>query len=374
MGIRDAPGRSIMRLFIDERGRLCGRLSLIDLAVVLALLSFAPMAYYGLRVIGHHELMIRSVQPTVVIAGVDERLTVMGSGFENGSTVRLGVSLPFQRALFVNEARLDFLVPAGIAPGIHSVFVRNHQGRLAMLPDCIEVTRKSVILAVDPRTIVTGEGSAALVITGSYFRDDSTVTLGTIALPGVQCPDPRHLKVLIPRRQFSQGWYDLAITNPRGLVTSLEHAVEIVRPKSPKDVIPVVVTPPITVTSRLVVLCAFPALEHAAAKQISRNAVALDGNGAVAAQILDVVSKPSPVQAPPSPGAARPSKAYVTTAHVMLVGELLRQEQRSVYLYQGRPLDIGTRLALRFRTSDVVGVVLSHPAPFDPTLWNHGRD
>ena len=363
-----------MRLFIDERGRLCGRLSLIDLAVVLALLSFAPMVYYGFRVIGHQELMIRSVQPTTVAVGVDKRLTIMGSGFKPGSWARLGADLPFQKAMFLNEARLDFLVPADIDAGMQSVFVRNRHGRLATLPNCVEVIRKPVIIVADPQTILPGDDDVMLVITGRYFRSDSTVALGTITLPNVQCPDSEHFKVLIPRRQLSPGWYSLAVTNPRGLVTSLERAVEMVSPKPPKKVIPVAVTPPVTVTSRMVVMCAFPQLAREAAKEISRNAVAVGGNGAVVARILDLISKPSMMSSPQSPGAARTPKAYVTVAHVMLVGELSRQKQRPAYLYQGRPLDIGTRLALHFRTADVVGVVLSHPVPFDPTLWNRGRD
>jgi hypothetical protein len=85
--------------FIDERGRLFGRLNLIDAVVALVLLVLLPLAYVAYLLFRPAPMTIDSVDPARVTAGQAARVKLHGQNLR-----------PFLRAQVGNTQPLKFLI------------------------------------------------------------------------------------------------------------------------------------------------------------------------------------------------------------------------------------------------------------------------
>ena len=106
---------------IDAQGRLGGRLNLLDLAVVFFLLSLTGTVSYGLAVAQHRALAIVSVEPRRIVVGGEPCLFVKGTGFDAGTTVRIG-NYP-DRPAYLDESTLQVRVEDDVLPGKYRVIV-----------------------------------------------------------------------------------------------------------------------------------------------------------------------------------------------------------------------------------------------------------
>ncbi len=115
---------------VDRQGRVFGRMSLVDLGVVLFLAALSPLGYYGYRVLTTAE--VERTEPEMVLNHRETRLLIFGRNFERQSVVRVGERV-LAPVWYVNHRWLEVTVPKGVPPGEYPVTVTNPKGEVAML-------------------------------------------------------------------------------------------------------------------------------------------------------------------------------------------------------------------------------------------------
>ena len=346
---------------IDTQGRLFGKVSLIDLAVASFLLSLIPLATYVQgSLTGRFTLSIERVEPTTVTAGADQRLTVMGNGFDAESTIRLAELSP-QLAYFMNDARLDLLsIPAELGPGWQSLGVTNGRGRFVRRPNAVFVVWQPQISEVNPSTIPAG-APTTLTITGRFFDRYCTAALGPMKLERLVVSSPTRLQAVVLPGQHLHGKMDLRITNPGDAHAVLPRAVEIVPVTAPIEPVPPKTGP--AVPAQFLVVIAFPALDSEQVRQLEHHSTEIEPREKrLRAKIVEVLSL-----TPQTPGgkgwfSRRPPRQQIMTARMLLTGEVDQSSHPPTYTYQGTPLAaIGTRLSFHIGDMNLTGVTLSEP-------------
>jgi len=214
---------------MDEKGRFFGKISVVDLLIAAGVLSLLGIWQFGGMIVRHRNLIIYRVLPNPVVAGDRKPVTVLGTGFSNGCTIRLG-HLPEETARFVNEAVLETGAPDSLEPGSYSVRVRDPLGRFAELRDGIPIRWDPRIERLEPRRTYPGE---QVEIHGRYFDTHAGVRLGDIPLRPLERESWNRLPMKIAADQpIHPGIYDVTVSNPNGGSQTLRRAIEILpRPK-----------------------------------------------------------------------------------------------------------------------------------------------
>ena len=379
--------------FVDAQGRLFGTVSLIDLTVGSLLLCLSPLVYYGYgSLTGHFALSIEDVRPTTVTAGANQRLTIMGNGFDAQSTIQLA-GLPPQQARFINDARLDLeKIPSEIEPGWQHVRVMNGRGRFVVRNQGVYVSWQPEITSVSPETVPAGRQSS-ITVTGRYFETDCAVTIGSLPADYVTYGNPTELQVFIFPTHAMIGKVDLHIVNPDGHREGvLRNGLTVmpfnnearprresmavtpppaVAPKSPAapqpSAAPGRTRPahnwPTCVPAHFMVAFAFPDLSEEDARSLRRGATEFVPGGPLQSKIVEVhrISWRPNNSGP----AARylPSRQTVV-AWIWLTGDVEPHDHPPTYFYRGEPLyTTGIQIPFRFGGRDVVGFTLSDPHP-----------
>ena len=117
-------------MLLDEKGRLWGKVSVVDLLIGAAILSLLGVARFGGAVVRHRSLAIYRVRPEIIIPSAVKMISVQGTGFSKGCKIQFG-HLAEQPAHIVNEAVLNVDTPEGLDPGYFVIRVRNPSGRFA---------------------------------------------------------------------------------------------------------------------------------------------------------------------------------------------------------------------------------------------------
>ena len=351
---------------VDTQGRLFGKVSLIDLTVVSLLMCLTPLFYYAHgSVTGHFALSIEDIRPTTIIAGTDQQLTIMGTGFDDHSTIQLA-DLPTQQASFINDARLDLeSIPPKIGPGWQAVRVTNGRGRSVIRDQGVYVVWQPEILSVVPRTVPAGS-AVNVTITGRYFNTGCAITIGSLKVGSVTDISSTQLRALIVPPNGMLGKMDVCITNPGGKQAVLPKAVEIVSPPRSKPT-RVVVPPPAPVeqriSTRFLVTFALHNLTQAQARQLKPGATEYDPNGGAHRATMIEATRPLSWTTKADRSAARPAESQrAMLARILLSGTRNPPGYPTVYFYRGEPLtDSGIEIPFRFGGQDFVGLTMSMP-------------
>lgn len=162
-----------------------------------------------------------SIAPTSGAAAGGTSVTITGSGFANGATVKFG-STSATGVVWNNANSIDCDAPS-LAPGIYDVNVTNPDLTLGSLPSAwtaVAAPAISLITPFDDVTYPTGlqdpAGGTDIVITGTGFQNGATVDFqvaGVTQASGMVTFDsPTQLTVTTPA--LSAGPYDVLVTNP----------------------------------------------------------------------------------------------------------------------------------------------------------------
>jgi len=216
-------------MFMDEKGRLWGKISVLDLLIGAGGIFLLSVLYFGGTILRSQHLVIYQVLPNPVIPGDGTPISVIGTGLLNGCKVRLGF-LPEEPGQFVNEALTRVAVPEDLAPGSYTVQVRDNRGRFAQLTDGLRVRWNPHIERFGPQRTYQSEW---LEIYGHYFDTQILVRLGNIPLHPLDWKNKQHMLVKIEAdKPIPPGVYDLTVSNPGGGSETVQHAIEILpRPK-----------------------------------------------------------------------------------------------------------------------------------------------
>lgn len=211
-------------MFLDDKGRLWGKISIVDLLIVAAFLSLLGVARFGGAVVRHRRLAIYQVKPSIVVPDDVKMISIQGTGFSNGCKIQFG-HLAEQPAHIINEAVLEVDTPEGLDPGYFGVRIRNPDGRFAELPNGIQIRWNPRIERVKPARAFLGE---QVELYGRYFDVHARLYLGDIPLTPMVRESSTHLPMKIESdRPIPPGVYDLTVSNPGGGTQIVRRAIEI---------------------------------------------------------------------------------------------------------------------------------------------------
>lgn len=353
---------------LDDQGKLFGRISLIDLGlVILLLLLIAPTLYFGREILTAIP-RISGVEPieTTVTADQDISLVIHGKWFDKNSVARLGDTPLVTTA--VTPRRLDILIPTQkVYPGAYPLTVTNLRGLSNKWKQPVQLNSiPPQINDVQPRRFQVGE-ELRVLIRGTNFQARSSVQIETWKL-NMKHISPTEIEAwgVIPAN-MKPGDYPIRVTNYYGQDDQSD-AITLFRPASP----PIAPPPEGPALKTLIpseavaveVLCSFQEPEmQVKRKMLKPGAVTyLKNDTQPIARIRNILFKTS----------APVNDRKTVLAMLVLMCHRDPSSDETAFLYgqglrgyppQGMAVKFGSILSFQFRALDIEGTVLTEPVP-----------
>jgi hypothetical protein len=195
---------------IDARGRVFGRLNLIDALVVLLVLGLIPLGYGGYVLFRVADVKITSVTPDQVVQGEYATLTVTGqnirpfieAGFAAGGRIVPSTGLFVMNS---NLARLE--VPRDLAAGVYDISM-SEKGQplffkprgLTVLPAQWSSTLDLQLQAAGTFIALTDAEARSLAVGTKLAADKDAMPLGEVL--AVRAPEPASQRVRVMDNGF----------------------------------------------------------------------------------------------------------------------------------------------------------------------------
>ena len=122
---------------VDERGRVAGRINLIDAIAAFALVVLVPVAYGAYLLFRTQPATLRAVQPTKVYQGPNARIIIDGENLR-----------PFMRVSFNTVQGRTFLIGStksaqvdlpDLEPGVYDVVLFDYMREVSRLPKALTI-------------------------------------------------------------------------------------------------------------------------------------------------------------------------------------------------------------------------------------------
>lgn len=244
-------GGTYERIDLPDGGRLNG----INANWIIRLVLDAP----------DQVVTVTSITPNAGAPTADTDVTITGTNFELGAEAFVGTTSLTLRA--VTPTSIAATVPAGIAPGLYDVRVRNVNGVEGSLPNGYRVlledggfgggsgggagggaggggggtddggagggtgggggTTGPLTVATVTPTEMFSEDGARLVITGENFQPGAQVLIGTTLIEQVDFKSPAVLNATVPSGAVPKGLYDVSVLNLSGERATLPQALTV---------------------------------------------------------------------------------------------------------------------------------------------------
>ncbi len=159
---------------------------------------------------------ITSVSPNSGSTAGGTTVTINGSNFQSGVTVKFGANSAASLTL-VNSAQLTAVSPAGAA-GAVNVVVTNPGPVSATLTNGFTYSNAPVVTGISPGSGTTS-GGTPVTISGSNFLSGATVSIGGTAATSVVFVNSAQLTAVTPAH--AAGAVNVVVTNPGGLSSTL---------------------------------------------------------------------------------------------------------------------------------------------------------
>ena len=227
-------------MILDSRGRLFGRVNLLDLAALLFLLILASSIEYAFRVSSRQTLQVFSVEPRRIVAGSGAYAMMKGTGFDVNTTAWIGDYRGHQGKVFYDESTLGIEITEDYPPGIYRIIVQDGRGRYVTLPEAIEVIWVPQIFGVKLRNMYnTGEG-ARIEILGKSFTTPCSVRVGDRELEVVSVTKHQRIEAQLKEGSAPLPLGEQAVTviDKGGRSATLERGVTVLLPPEVTSVEP----------------------------------------------------------------------------------------------------------------------------------------
>lgn len=214
-------------MILDSRGRLRGKVNLLDLLALLFVLSLSSTVGYAMLVSRHQSLEVVSIEPRWIVAGPDRYVMMKGTGFDQSTTIEIG-HYPLRTRVYFDESTIGTLINEEIEPGIQRVVVRDGRGRYVILKDAFEVIWEPKITEVKPRSIYNRGRGTRIDILGAFFTRSCSVRVGEQEFTLVEPVIPGRISAELPKdsdRSLALGEHPVTVTNEGGQSVTLEGAV-----------------------------------------------------------------------------------------------------------------------------------------------------
>lgn len=353
-----------MRL-LDDQGKLFGRISLIDLGLMIFLLLLTvPAVYFGWEIFTAIP-RISGVEPieTTVTADQDVPLVIYGKWFDKNSVARLGDTPLITTA--ATPRRLEVLIlTQKVYPGAYPLTVTNLRGLSNKWKQPVQLNSVSPqIDDVQPRRFEVGK-ELRVRIRGTNFQSRSSVQIETWKLNmNYISPTEIEARGIIPAN-MKPGDYRVRVTNYYGQEDQSD-VITLFRasappPSLPKEPPPKPLEP--TESFAIQVLCAFQEPEmKIKRKMLKPGAVMyLEDNTRPSAKIRNILGR-APIE---------DSDRQMILATLVLVCTPDPEAGERTFVYgrglrgyppMGIAVQTGSRLSFQFHALDIEGTVLSDP-------------
>ena len=132
---------------IDDRGRLFGKLNLIDVITVAVVLGLIPLAYGAFMLFRVPVPIITSIQPMQVTQGQPNTLLLTGQGFRPFLVARLG-DVESYGFLVESPTIAEVRMPETLPPGNYDLTLFDQVRELVRMPGAITVVPSSVSVPI----------------------------------------------------------------------------------------------------------------------------------------------------------------------------------------------------------------------------------
>jgi hypothetical protein len=160
---------------IDENGRIFGKVNLVDLLVVSALVGLIPLVYGAFLLFRTPDPQLQSVTPSQLVLEETRSIRILGANLRTNLRVRIGTANT-EAFLVESQTAAEVKLPNNLSPGTYDVVLLDQELELSRLPDAlsIEAFQQPNIDSVVPNQVLTGEPDT-LQITGNNLRLDLEV-------------------------------------------------------------------------------------------------------------------------------------------------------------------------------------------------------
>ena len=347
---------------LDDQGKLFGRISWVDLGLVIFLLLLtAPAAYFGWKILTSVP-RISGVEPieTTVTADQDVPLVIHGKWFDKNSVARLGDTPLVTTA--ATPRRLEVLIlTQKVYPGAYPLTVTNLRGLSNKWKQPVQLNSvPPQIDDVQPRRFEVGK-ELRVLIRGTNFQARSSVQIETWKLNmNYISPTEIEARGIIPAN-MKPGDYRVRVTNYYGQEDQSD-VITLFRTSAPPPSLPKEPHPEPPESFAIQVLCAFQEPEmKIKRKMLKPGAVMyLEDNTRPSAKIRNILGK-APIE---------DSDRQMILATLVLVCDQNPEAGERVFVYgrglRGYPptgiaVRTGSRLSFQFHALDIEGIVLSDP-------------
>ena len=157
---------------IDENGRIFGKVNLIDLLVVSALVGLIPLIYGAFLLFRTPDPQLQSVTPSQLVLEETRSIRIIGANLRTNLRVRIGTANT-EAFLVESQTAAEVRLPEVLLPGTYDVVLLDQGIELGRLPDAlsIEALQQPNIDSLAPNLVLTGEPET-LQITGKNLRLD----------------------------------------------------------------------------------------------------------------------------------------------------------------------------------------------------------
>jgi hypothetical protein len=163
---------------------------------------------------------ITSISPTSGPTAGGTQITLTGTNFVSGATVRVG-GVAATGVTFTSATQLRATTPAGAA-GVAALQVTNPSGQSVTLNNAFTYTAPAPTLTSLTPTSGPTAGGTQITLTGTNFVSGATVRIGGVAATGVTFTSATQLRATTPAG--TAGVKAVQVTNPSGQSVTLNNA------------------------------------------------------------------------------------------------------------------------------------------------------
>jgi hypothetical protein len=189
---------------IDDRGRLFGRLNLIDAVVGVVVLLLVPLAYGAFLLFRVPKPEIISVAPAQVAERQAASVLITGENLRPFLVAKIGA---IATDLFVQSPkRAEIKVPPNLAAGTYDITLLDQGQVLAIKPGALAVGTLGVRLDVQAVGAFVGlskEDAGSIGITSTFQAPSATAPIAEVL--ALQAPEPGTSRVKIGTNVFATG-------------------------------------------------------------------------------------------------------------------------------------------------------------------------
>jgi hypothetical protein len=122
---------------VDERGRVAGRINLIDAIAAVAIVVLVPVAYAAYLLFRTPPAILRAVQPAKVYQGPNGRITIEGENLR--PFMRVSFNTVQGRTFLIGSTKLAQIDLPDLDPGTYDVVLFDYMREVSRLPKALTV-------------------------------------------------------------------------------------------------------------------------------------------------------------------------------------------------------------------------------------------